>query len=355
MTTPWIIALFAGVALAASVVVHFARWAATPRDDSSVTTTQPISQMSFWSIRELWKSAGGLRTVLLSLCLTITATLLGVHGAKKTNAYLEDNRRANQELNEASGLITQKVDDLSKATGEVRAATDRLLLHTRNAIPDFLSCKLKAEEMLESVSMALDSEVRLVVFWPMFGADSAARFQDTGTARFDTKDDCPFYRSVFARVDHNMRTEIVFLDHEPHSGAESQLSQFIDALGAYQIPSPAGPRRNFPVQVAAALKQAATDEITTHLIPLALNKDKVRLMVVDDLPVLLFIVDHGASSTPPMKDALLFIGNREMIARNLPQGGFYTRDPAMVDVLEGLFVSLSGKARELGPTAGAKP
>lgn len=319
-----IMAIFATVALVVSGVAHFARWAVSPQDDS---------QMNFWSIREWWESVGGLHTFVLSVCLTVTATLFGLRGAKQTNAYLEDTRDTIRELKEA---------------------TSWLVSYTQNAIRDFPACKLRAEAMLATVSDDLDSEVRIAVFWPMFGADSGPQFQRTGIPAFGTNEDSPFYRALFERINHNFTTELLFLEYEAADSDQSELAKFIDALASYRN-ALSGKPPNFSLRAATALKKAATLEITERLIPLARARSKVRLMVIEDLPVLLFIVDHGASSPSPMKEALLFIGNCTMIESDLAVGGFHTLDPEMVDVLEGLFVSLSGKARKLRPTAVAKP
>jgi len=114
-------------------------------------------------------------------------------------------------------------------TWEVKQAAKELVLQARNSIPHFDDVWKKAEKMMENVDSKTDSEVKLALFWPMFGADLGESFQKNNgeiKTNFFDKTENPFYYYLFRRIKHNMPTELLFLEYEDTSSKPSVLLQF---------------------------------------------------------------------------------------------------------------------------------
>ena len=162
MSFPLSIGVIIAVAVVVCVGLHIFRWIWT-RCAKGKTT------IHFFSRRELWKSCGktsGIVSILISSFLACTSALAirGLVGLVEKNQDLLNN----------SINISKTV---SSTLSDLKQASEQLALQGRTSISSFPDLRRKAENMLKSVHMDRESQVKIVVFWPMFGADSGPSVQ----------------------------------------------------------------------------------------------------------------------------------------------------------------------------------
>jgi len=188
------------------------------------------------------------------------------------------------------GTFTNKTLGLIKdVAGDLRDATDELVLQARNTIPEFQDVLVKAVNMLKSVHDNSDSLVNVAVFWPMFGADLGKKFQKND-GKVEEKDfyderENPFYYYLIKRIKHNMHTKLVFLEFSGNEGEDSKLTDFIDVLSKY--PKGQAKESNFSSDGVKHLKGLVVKHIEKNLVGKSKSHECLGIRVVENIPVLL--------------------------------------------------------------------
>ena len=140
-----------------------------------------------------------------------------------------------------------------------------------------------------------------------------------------------------------MPTEILLLNYEEEEDKISEFSRFLTALSAYKIPG-----RNeslFDPNRIEKVEKLVVDHIQTKVIPRVKSGSNVQLKITQELPVILFAVTNiHKTELPVRQEVLLFIGNVDMLENQSMQGGFYTKDEAMIQILLGFYNALYKKA-----------
>ncbi|MCK4792159.1 MAG: hypothetical protein KAV87_50990 [Desulfobacteraceae bacterium] len=253
----------------------------------------------------------------------------------------------------ALGFSTHKTLGLIKdVSGDLRDATDELVLQARNTIPEFQDVLEKAANMLKSVHDNSNSLVNVAVFWPMFGADLGEEFQRSdGKVKekdfYDEREN-PFYYYLAKRIKHNMHTKLVFLEFSGSEGEDSKLTVFIDVLSRYPKPKGQAKENNFSSEGAKHLKGLVVKHIKEGLVGKSKSHECLGIKVAENIPVLLFTsTEDKKKSSGIQREGLLFIDNVDMMRKPSPHGGFYTQKPEMIDIMDGLFESVFVNARRI--------
>lgn len=253
------------------------------------------------------------------------------------------------------GQSQELILGLSDVLGSLQETSSELALQGRNAIANFSNCMMKAKDMLENIHMVEGSRAKIAVFWPIFGADFGPNIQENkaATREFYDENENPFYYYLFKRFKHNLWTQLVFLRFDLDPKVNSPLTEFIDALSAYEIEEPDNTmRRNFSPERAQILKEEVIKHILNELRENVEDEKHNEVRVTENIPVLLFITSQETDERIEKK-ALIFIGNTDMIKdQTKKQGGFFTENPEMIEVLEGLFASLWKRSETLDNAIG---
>ena len=250
--------------------------------------------------------------------------------------------------------IVENLDELRALVKELNATSNQLALQGRTAISNFPEFKKKATFMLKEVDNVDQAEVKVALFWPMFGADFGEEFLDfinnrnTKPPSFNDKSENDFYHYLFRRIDHDMPTRLLLLDYRQDGSGSSELQRFMCALGSYEIEGANGKKFTlFNEEIVPSLEEEVVKHIKDKIIPQVKAADNVTLRVTENLPVLLFIVERIDKNLPDEQKALLFIGNVDMLESQAKQGGFYTEDKKMVKILSDFYDALSKKAKSI--------
>lgn len=311
------IAIIVGVSLIVCTGLHIVTY---------IVGTAKKKDITFLSATQIWKSCGktsGTVSILISASLATVSCI----GTFRLLSSIQQ------------GLNISK--SLSKTVIELQQTSNKLALQGRNAISSFLDCKKIAESMLRRVDDRT-SRVKLAVFWPMFGADLGVAFHggEQWLKRISNKDENEFYYYLFTRLRHNYPTDLVFLKFSKNPGDSSPMNDFIDALSEYLIRKPDDRKvRNFSQVRAEQLKKQVAVHIISQILPKAKNNDEVTVYVTESIPILLFITERRTHERTE-KEALVFIGNTNMLRNQTKQGGFYTQNIEMIEILDGLFATL---------------
>lgn len=249
--------------------------------------------------------------------------------------------------------IVENLDELRALVKELNATSNQLALQGRTAISNFPEFKERATKMLKEVDQVDSSEVKVALFWPMFGADFGKEFKVFLKERerlplFNDKNENEFYYYLYRRINHNMPTDLLLLDYRNNGIKASELNRFICALGSYKIKGEDGKDFNFfDKRIVPEIDGFVVDHIERQILPKLKTHANIRLRLTQNLPVLLFIVNRKIEGAPDEKKVLLFIGNVDMLESQSKQGGFYTEDEKMFKVLNDFYNSLYKKAEEI--------
>lgn len=281
-----------------------------------------------------WKSSLGSRNGVISLIVAVS-------------------------LASASSISLTSIDgsvaDLGTLVTDLDKTASQLALQGRTAISDFEEFRRRSVSMLESVDNKDTSEVKVALFWPMFGADSGEEFlkfinEPQNSLPFSSRAENEFYYYLFRRIDHDMPTKMLLLDYrndKKNKNKKSELHRFIATLGKYEVPFADGNKSVYDENIVKKLEDAVVQHISQEIIPEVESSKRVDLRVTQNLPVVLFTVENKDKDERQEQKALLFIGNVDMLSSQSQQGGFYTEDEEMVKILVDFYKSLYCKAEKV--------
>jgi hypothetical protein len=251
------------------------------------------------------------------------------------------------EITKSVSYMNNSMTDINGTILDLKDTSDQLALQGRTAIDDFIQCKIRAEKMLESVYSVEKSVVKVAIFWPMFGADFGQNFREyladqTKKITFYDVSENVFYYYLHNRAITNSPTQLIFLNYHMTTDSISTLRRFLNALALYKIPDKNNQLvNNFTIKKVPDIEKIVIKHIEESILPYTENHDsRFEVRTIDYLPILLIIVEDNQDLSVHNKKALLFLGNVEMLEKQSPQGGFYTEDPGMIKILNGLFDSI---------------